>query len=94
MTLSTIISIVIASVFLHNAFQGSMNLMREGIAAEINGIRDDINLIRDDMDLMRADIRELQDKTTRIDAKLELLLNTWGLDKPSLPTIAKNQPET
>ena len=81
-TLSAIGTIIIASIFLNNSFQGGINLLR-------TDIEKDISVVREDMKLMRTDIRELQDKTSRMDAKLELLIETWGLTLPSPPAVAK-----
>lgn len=104
-TFSTIASIVIASIFLSNSFQGSMDLLRTDITEDMQLLRADIaedmdilradmakdmNVLRADMNIMQADIKALQDKTSRMDAKLELLLDTWGLSKPSLPEVAQN----
>ena len=124
---STIASIVIASIFLSNSFQGSMNLLRTNITEDMQLLRtgiaedmqllrtdiakdmqllrtdiakdldilraditEDMNVLRADMSIMQADIKALQDKTSRMDAKLELLLDTWGIARPPLPEIARN----
>ena len=93
-TFSTIASIVIASIFLSNSFQASMDLLRADITEDMQILRaditEDMNVLRADMNIMQADIKALQDKTARMDAKLELLLDTWAIARPPFPEAAGN----
>ena len=63
-----------------------MNTFQSQIHDDMNTFR---SSIRDEINIIRSYIKELQSRTSSIEGKLELLIDAWGIAKPSPPAIAK-----
>ena len=71
----------------------SRSEIRDNMDTFRSQIHDDMNTfrssIRDEINIIRSYIKELQSRTSSIEGKLELLIDAWGIAKPSPPAIAK-----